>query len=119
MIRLAVSAESDHIFSDVIRSESDRWESDKNCIGSDRFVNGKSRFPTKSGIGSDVFRQDPQVGLDHLARQEPDNTLNDLEYLPDDLLSDSKSSIQLEIPAQQTPRYPSRHRKPPDRYTPT
>jgi transposase InsO family protein len=80
----------------------------------------------KRNIGSmmyEIMLTDGQKHIRHQnqlrPRQEPDNTLNDLECLPDDLLSGNKSSIQLEIPAQQTPRYPSRHRKPPDRYTPT
>jgi len=80
----------------------------------------------KPNIGSmmyEIMLIDGQTHIRHQnqlrSRQEPYNKLNDLEYLPDVLLSGSKSSIQLEIPAQQTPRYPSRHRKPPDRYTPT
>ena len=34
--------------------------------GSDRFVSGRRWFPVQSGVGSDLFRQDPQVGLNVL-----------------------------------------------------
>jgi hypothetical protein len=80
----------------------------------------------KRTIGSmmyEIMLTDGQTHIRHQnqlrLRQEPGNKLNDLECLPDDLLSGTKSSIQVEIQAPKSPRYPSRHRKPPDRYTPT
>jgi len=50
--------------------------------------------------------------------ESPDQSI-ELAPFPDDLLNCDKEPIQVTLPAQLSPRYPSRHRKPPDRYSPS
>jgi len=51
-------------------------------------------------------------------RYESSDQSFELRPLSDDLLNRDKEPIQVTLPAQLSPRYPSRHRKPPDRYSP-
>lgn len=48
-----------------------------------------------------------------------DNYSSDTESLPDDLMKKMPQRTTNNSSKQSSPRYPSRHHKPPDRYTPS
>lgn len=84
----------------------------------------KPGFVTRT-VGSvmyDVELSDGQSCVRHQnqlrPRQIPCTEQHDVEDLPDDLLNRTHSPISTGSPGRQSPRYPSRHRRPPNRYTP-
>jgi hypothetical protein len=71
MNQLSVLEGSGRIFSDAIRTGFRPIGIRQKPSRIRSFFHGRSRFPEQSGIGSDVFRSDPPVGLNHLGRTFP------------------------------------------------